>query len=121
MASYSAARRALFEMLPSGAPGVINADDPQGARLAATTPRALTFAIDRPADVAPGPIDQSVEGLRVDVRSSRGTIQVPTRLAGRPNVYNILAASAAALALDLPTAAIERGVADVTVVPGRLQ
>jgi len=66
MESYFAAKRRLFEMLPSGAPGVINADDPQGARLAATTPRALTFAIDRPADVAPGPIDQSVEGLRFD-------------------------------------------------------
>ena len=81
----------------------------------------MTYAIDHAADVAPGPIDQSFEGLRFEVRSPRGPLRIASRLVGRPNVYNILAAAAAAHALDLPTAAIERGLADVALVPGRFQ
>jgi UDP-N-acetylmuramoyl-L-alanyl-D-glutamate--2,6-diaminopimelate ligase len=42
-------------------------------------------------------------------------------LAGRPNVYNILAAAAAAMALDLPFNAIEKGIASLALVPGRFQ
>jgi UDP-N-acetylmuramoyl-L-alanyl-D-glutamate--2,6-diaminopimelate ligase len=40
---------------------------------------------------------------------------------GKANTYNILATVAAATALDLPAAAIERGLADLTSVPGRFQ
>ena len=81
----------------------------------------MTYAIDRAADVVPGPIDQSLGGLRFEIRSPRGPLRIASRLVGRPNVYNILAAAAAAGALDLPAAAIERGLADVTLVPGRFQ
>ena len=42
-------------------------------------------------------------------------------LVGRPNVYNILAATATAVALDLPFSAIERGIATLASVPGRFQ
>ena len=42
-------------------------------------------------------------------------------LVGRPNVYNILAAVAVAVALDLPTDAIERGITALDRVPGRFQ
>ena len=40
---------------------------------------------------------------------------------GRPNVYNILAATAVAVGLDLPQRAIQQGIARVTHVPGRFQ
>src|SRR5438309_828047 len=43
------------------------------------------------------------------------------RLVGRPNVYNILAAVAAASALDVPFDAIERGIRDLDGVPGRFE
>ena len=42
-------------------------------------------------------------------------------LPGRPNVYNILAATAVAVGLDLPQRAIQQGIARVTHVPGRFQ
>jgi UDP-N-acetylmuramoyl-L-alanyl-D-glutamate--2,6-diaminopimelate ligase len=44
-----------------------------------------------------------------------------SKLVGRPNVYNILAAVAAATALELPSDAIERGVAALEGVAGRFQ
>jgi UDP-N-acetylmuramoyl-L-alanyl-D-glutamate--2,6-diaminopimelate ligase len=42
-------------------------------------------------------------------------------MVGRPNVYNILAAAAAALVLDVPSSAIVAGLEAVTDVPGRFQ
>ena len=42
-------------------------------------------------------------------------------MCGRPNVYNILAAVAASVSLDLPLDAIERGVGALEGVPGRFQ
>lgn len=121
MESYFAAKRRLFEMLPPGAPGVINLDDPRGDALAKATSRPVTYAINKPADVTPGPLTLSWEGLEFDVRTPRGSVHVRSRLIGRPNVSNILAAVATATELDVPFAAIERGLAELVGVPGRFQ
>ena len=42
-------------------------------------------------------------------------------LLGRPNVYNLLAAAAAALALGFGVEQVERGLADLQAVPGRFE
>jgi UDP-N-acetylmuramoyl-L-alanyl-D-glutamate--2,6-diaminopimelate ligase len=121
MEAYFAAKRRLFEILPDGAVGVINLDDRRGADLVATARRPVTYAIDGPADVRPGPLTFSLEGLSFEVRTPRGTFHVRSPLVGRPNAYNILAASAAAMALDVPFSAIEAGIGNLENVPGRFQ
>jgi UDP-N-acetylmuramoyl-L-alanyl-D-glutamate--2,6-diaminopimelate ligase len=121
MESYFAAKRRLFEILPDGAVGVINLDDRRGADLAAAARRPVTYAIDAAADVRPGQIPFSLDGLSFEVRTPRGTFHVRSSLVGRPNAYNILAASAAAMALDVPFSAIEAGVSNLEHVPGRFQ
>jgi UDP-N-acetylmuramoyl-L-alanyl-D-glutamate--2,6-diaminopimelate ligase len=121
MQQYFAAKRRLFEMLPPGAPAIVNVDDPRGRELADSLPRVLTFAIDHAADVRATTIDSTLEGLAFEVETPRGTLAMRSPLVGRPNVYNILGVVAAAIALDLPTDAIERGVAALEQVPGRFQ
>jgi len=121
MEDYFRAKRRLFEMLPADAPSLINVDDPRGASLVTAGGRAVTYAINRPADITPGPLSFSLAGLRFDVRTPRGTLQVSSRLVGRPNVYNILAAVAAATAMDVSFDAIERGVKQLPGVPGRFE
>ena len=121
MEQYFVAKRRLFELLPANAVGIANADDRRGADFAAATRRRVTYAIDSPADVTPGKLAFSLDGLEFDVRTPRGTLHIRSRLVGRPNAYNILAAVAAAIALDLPFAAIEKGVSDLENVPGRFQ
>jgi UDP-N-acetylmuramoyl-L-alanyl-D-glutamate--2,6-diaminopimelate ligase len=69
----------------------------------------------------PGPLSLTWDGLAFDVRTPRGQVHVRSRLVGRPNVSNILAAVSTATALDLPVAAIERGLAELKGVPGRFQ
>src|SRR5262249_19825825 len=63
----------------------------------------------------------SLDGLSFEVRTPRGTLHVRSALVGRPNAYNILAAAATAMALDLPFTAIEKGIAQLEHVPGRFQ
>jgi len=121
MDDYFRAKRRLFEMLPRDAPSLLNVDDPRGAVLAGAGGRPVTYAIGRPADVMPGPLSFSLAGLEFDVRTPRGTLRVRSKLVGRPNVYNILAAVSTATALDLPFDAIEEGLQSLEGVPGRFQ
>jgi UDP-N-acetylmuramoyl-L-alanyl-D-glutamate--2,6-diaminopimelate ligase len=121
MEEYFVAKRRLFELLPAGAIGVTNLDDPRGASLVSASSRSVTYAIDATADVRPGPLSLSLEGLAFEVRTPRGTLQIRSPLVGRPNAYNILAAVATAMALDLPFSGIEKGVAALADVPGRFQ
>ncbi len=121
MEAYFAAKRRLFEMLPDDAPGVINLDDPRGASLVEICRKPVTYALNAAADVTPGNIEMTLAGLRFDVKTPTGTAHISSKLVGRPNVYNILAATAAASALDLPIEAIETGIASLSGVPGRFE
>jgi UDP-N-acetylmuramoyl-L-alanyl-D-glutamate--2,6-diaminopimelate ligase len=121
MASYFEAKRRLFELLPAGAPAAINLDDPRGADLAASVPGAITFGVNRAADVRPESVQSSLDGLRFEVTTPRGRLAVRSRLVGWPNVSNILGVVACAEALDVPASAIEEGLAGLDGVPGRFQ
>lgn len=121
MEAYFVAKRRLFDMLTEGAPAVVNVDDPRGAALVETAARPVTYAIGAPADVRPGPVTMTLEGLRFDVATPHGPLSLHSRLVGKPNVYNILAAVAAATALDVPLAAIARGIEELGGVPGRFE
>jgi UDP-N-acetylmuramoyl-L-alanyl-D-glutamate--2,6-diaminopimelate ligase len=121
MESYFVAKRRLFEMLPADALAVINVDDPRGASLFEVAPRFITYGINRDADVTPGPLAFGFDGLRFDARTPQGVAHVESKLVGKPNVYNILAAAATAAALGVRIDAIEQGLRTLAGVPGRFE
>jgi UDP-N-acetylmuramoyl-L-alanyl-D-glutamate--2,6-diaminopimelate ligase len=121
MESYFEAKKRLFEMLPAGAPGAINLDDPRGETIRKATATPVTYAINKPADVTPGPLTMSFQGVEFEARTPKGSVHVKSKLVGRPNVSNILATIAVSTALGLPVAAIERGVTNLAGVPGRFE
>jgi UDP-N-acetylmuramoyl-L-alanyl-D-glutamate--2,6-diaminopimelate ligase len=121
METYFLAKRRLFEMLPRDAPGVINLDDPRGPSLVEICGTPVTFALTRPADVTPGPLAITLDGLTFDINTPRGVIPIRSPLVGRPNVSNILAAAATSMAMDVPLEAIAAGVANLPGVPGRFE
>lgn len=121
METYFQAKRRLFEMLPPGAPSLINADDPRATTLVGACSRPVTYGMNRPADVTTGPVTFSLEGLTFDIRTPRGTLHAQSSLVGRPNVSNILAAAATGTALELPNDAIEQGITSLKGVPGRFE
>jgi UDP-N-acetylmuramoyl-L-alanyl-D-glutamate--2,6-diaminopimelate ligase len=121
METYFAAKRRLFEMLPADAPAAINVDDPRGETLVATAAHPVTYAINKAADVMPGPLSFALSGLKFDIRTPQGTVRVRSKLVGKPNVYNILAAVATTAALGVRLEAIERGLEQLAGVPGRFE
>ena len=121
MEDYFAAKRRLFAMLPTGAPAVVNIDDPRGQALADAVPNVITYGITRDADLTPGPLTFALSGLRFDVRTPWGLVRVESELVGRPNVYNILAALGATMSLGVPAEAATLGLRLLAAVPGRFQ
>jgi UDP-N-acetylmuramoyl-L-alanyl-D-glutamate--2,6-diaminopimelate ligase len=128
MENYFQAKKRFFsEVLPLGGknrprPMVINGDDPWGRRILAEVPGgSLTYGLDRTADVTAAPYRLSLEGIEATLVSAGLAVALTSTLTGRYNLYNILAAAAAALALSVPAGAIVRGIAELPQVPGRLE
>jgi UDP-N-acetylmuramoyl-L-alanyl-D-glutamate--2,6-diaminopimelate ligase len=117
MERYYAAKRRLF-VGPEPPPAAVNVGDRYGRELAEEL-RALgrapvlTFGFAGKAEIRP-------EGLE-NGRFRAAGIELETRLRGRFNVENVLAAVAVALLLDVPDEAIAAGVAAVEGVPGRFE
>lgn len=70
----------------------------------------------RALDIAHDP-----HALRFTAQTPRGAIPITSSLIGEYNISNILAAIGAALALDVPSAAIAQGVRALAGVPGRME
>jgi UDP-N-acetylmuramoyl-L-alanyl-D-glutamate--2,6-diaminopimelate ligase len=101
---------------------VVNLDDPFGARIkAAANCPVLSYAVAAEADVTVAEVDFSVHGIRCRIRTPRGELSLVSDLLGRFNLYNILAAATAGLALGLPDAAIRDGIEGHKKVPGRVE
>ena len=92
--AYFQAKRSLFEA-PALKHAVINIDDLYGRRLLKELPssvQAVTIGIDRTADLRATDIRWDMNGTRFTLVSPQGSTKVHTRLIGKFNVYNILAA-----------------------------
>lgn len=110
---------------PSGT-AIINADDayaPLWCEL--TRARVVTFGLAADAGVRALALrlDVGAEGFmtRFDLQCALGTVPVALALAGRHNVYNALAAAAAAMAAGASLAQVSAGLGAVRSVAGRLQ
>ena len=124
MEEYFAAKRRLFEGAVGPRPrwSVVNADDEYGRRLAAEIDGPLLrFGIDRGADVRAERFELSLDGLRVDVATPIGPIEIHSPLTGRVYVYNILTAVSAALVLGFSPSGIARALSDCSGAPGRFE
>ena len=121
--SYFAAKRRLFEGTGSGAPdvAVINADDSYGEQLKGLARSTLTYGLKGSADLAAKKLSLSVAGLEFTAHTPAGDLSVRSRLVGRMNAYNILAAIGAGIGLGLPLGQIEQGIAALEAVPGRFE
>jgi UDP-N-acetylmuramoyl-L-alanyl-D-glutamate--2,6-diaminopimelate ligase len=117
--AYLAAKRLLFERLPAEGVAVLNADDSHSEQMrVATHARVLTYALDRPADFTARDVHLSPRGTTFTVYPDGR--QVETRLVGRFNVSNWLAAYAAASVFGATVDDLLTASATQLPVPGRM-
>ncbi len=124
MESYFQAKRLLF--VPEGgnriACAVVNADDAYGRRLSyEVSCRLIRYGFAAGGDIRAVAFESRVDGTDLRMTTLKGELGVRSRLVGRPNVYNIMAATGAALALDIGLDAIRAGIEALEGVPGRME
>jgi UDP-N-acetylmuramoyl-L-alanyl-D-glutamate--2,6-diaminopimelate ligase len=118
MEDYFAAKRRLFDG-PGAA--VVNLDDPYGRRLAADLGDATTYAIDRPADYRARELRFDATGSHFTCHTPEGPVELATRLPGRFNVHNALAALASVRPLGVGLEPAREALARAGRVPGRFE
>jgi UDP-N-acetylmuramoyl-L-alanyl-D-glutamate--2,6-diaminopimelate ligase len=120
---YFAAKRRLFEGTGAGSPGVavVNTDDAYGRQLVGLSGRTLTYGLENGAEITTRKFSLGFTGLEFTAQTPEGKLEVQSPLVGRINVYNILAAIGAGLALGLEGEAMARGIRELRSVPGRFE
>jgi UDP-N-acetylmuramoyl-L-alanyl-D-glutamate--2,6-diaminopimelate ligase len=126
--AYYASKRRLFtpQSGPPPAAAVVNADDDWGAQLAeevrdrGATP-VVTFAVDADADFRATGVDYDAAGATFECHARGASVAVRLPLPGLFNVYNALAAIAAAHALGVAPHAAAEALATAQRVPGRFE
>jgi len=120
MEDYFAAKRKLFESSPRVA--ILNVDDPYGVRLKAESSSRLVYTYGlQQGDFHANNLYMAPAGMRFTLVTPQGEVPLATRLTGKINVYNLLAASAAAMARGLSFEEVAQGAASLDFVPGRFQ
>jgi UDP-N-acetylmuramyl-tripeptide synthetase len=128
MENYFDAKKKLFDGRLGEPPGssVINIDDRWGQMLAEELvrngSRVVTFSQQHEADLTASEIEVSLlRGTSFLLRSPVGERHIVSPLVGKPHVYNMLAASAAAIELGYTLDSIAEGLSTCVGAPGRFE
>ncbi len=142
MEGYFDAKSILFRDLSGSAVAVLNADDRHAQRLRSLTrARVVTFGQSDGADVHLESVSAGIAGTEISLEIAAGLepgiaggggrvpdgarpagrLIVRSPLLGRPNAFNMAAATAAALALGVTRDVVARGLEAVQGVPGRFE
>jgi len=101
---------------------VVNMDDPWGKRLMSELPlTTVSFGLEPAAIVRAEQFRFAETGIKAEVDYPGGQIKICSALLGKHNLYNILAAVATGLALNIPAPTIKEGISALKDIPGRLE
>jgi UDP-N-acetylmuramoyl-L-alanyl-D-glutamate--2,6-diaminopimelate ligase len=126
MENYFTAKQKLFTRTVNGSKRgvvVINIDDAHGARLAeeADVEVKLTYGIHAAASLRATKIKLGADASHFTIETPEKSFACKLPLIGRHNIYNALAATGAAFALDVGVAKIQSALNHMSPVPGRLE
>ncbi|MDZ7697373.1 MAG: UDP-N-acetylmuramoyl-L-alanyl-D-glutamate--2,6-diaminopimelate ligase [Deltaproteobacteria bacterium] len=127
MEAYFEVKSRLFKDLKAArgkdnTTAVLNMDDPMaGALKTLTDAPVMTYGTNEGTDVRAENIRLKKEGLRAELMTPTGKLDIRSGLMGDFNIHNIMAAVAAALTMDVPLDVISMGIERVAGVPGRME
>ena len=121
LAGIAQEKGAIYDHLDSHGTAIINSDEPfvtdWQARLAGQS--VITFACEADADVTAHDLSQTALHSQFVAKTPRGPLIIELPIPGQHQISNALAAIAAAIAADIPTQAIQQGLANMQAVKGR--
>jgi UDP-N-acetylmuramoyl-L-alanyl-D-glutamate--2,6-diaminopimelate ligase len=122
MADYFAAKKILFDGLPSSSWAITNADEDSGREIVCETKASvLTYGAVASADVSAKGVSLSMNGTEFTLHYRQTEIAMSSLLVGRFNVSNILAACSVGIVFGIPPVAMEKSIASMVSVPGRFE
>ena len=133
MESYREAKGILFESLSEasiqkdrkkdGKWAILNRDDPNWEYFhrKAKVPK-LTYSIEKgKGDIYPNSFYYGFNGIRMDLKTPSGQIEMKLNLLGKSNIYNALASAAVCLAIGIDHSTVKSGLESLSPIPGRME
>ncbi len=99
--------------------GVVNADDESGEVFASAVKKPIRYGL-KHGDLKASKIKTSPKGSNFEAKFGAAELEIDLKIPGSFNVYNALAAIGTGLALGLDDKVIERGIAALESVEGRM-
>ncbi len=123
MQEYFYAKKRLFkEYVDEGSSLIINADDDFGKRLLKSLRgKKISYGFGPGAKVRVESYGLGREGSYLSVNTPKGALEITTKLIGKHNLYNILAAVAFGITEGISFKNIIKGIEGVSYIPGRLE
>lgn len=120
--NYFLAKARLFRSLAPSSVAIINNDDSYGRRIKRLTrAKILTYGIERPAAVMAKDFDFGMYSTEFTLVAPKINLRIKTRLVGRHNIYNLLAAIAWGISEKLSIKEIKSAIEKFKNVSGRLE
>ncbi len=124
---YFESKRRLFSdyLMKGHKPGrfaVTNGDDPRGEEMMEGIHLpVIRYGMSPSCNVTADQVTSSFEGLSCQVKTPGGVLSIHSKLIGDFNLYNILAAVAVGIGMDVPLATLKEGIEGLEGVPGRFE
>ena len=101
---------------------IVNADDPSFELLIQSTPQhVLTYGCENNADIEAKDIKINAFGTSFLMKTPIGDVQIKSKLIGKFNVYNMLAAAGSAIAKGVSLEVIQSALESINGVNGRFE
>jgi len=125
MEDYLKAKALLFEELLKESEketwAIYNADDPKVKEVGEKAVWSKRLSFGKEGDIRPLYFEEDKSGIQTLLRTPWGELQLTFPLVGIFNLYNLMAAVGAGLALGIDREAIKEGMASFKGVPGRME
>jgi UDP-N-acetylmuramoyl-L-alanyl-D-glutamate--2,6-diaminopimelate ligase len=119
---YRESKLHLFSLLEDDGIAIFNADDPTSKAIRALSLKTtISYGVKNGCDVRGSIVEESIHGLNTIVSFENKKYSIVSKLIGNFNLYNICAAFAAGIAMDIDTGTIVTGLESLTSVRGRME
>lgn len=122
MKNYFESKAGIFDNLKINGTAILNEDDPKTSILKRRISKnVITFGLKNRADIFASDIRSTINSSCFKIMTPKGKLNIKTKLIGRHNVSNILAAISVAYLYKLDLRGVEDSINSFCQPPGRLE